>query len=122
PSDEKKQTIRFSEDQLYYTLNSDVDELLFLFWENETYNTLGNNWEYAPYDEIIARRGEGSRKFLFGETHINGSKQVAIHGYNQIGSSTLFDMDAVGDWEVDDDASSLALDTDQKYEGSGSLS
>lgn len=121
PTDERIQEINFSEDQLYYNTNSDFDEALYLFYNEESENIPGDNWEPALYGDILRRRGEGDRRHLFGETHINGTKQVAIHGYNKRGSSTLYDMDSVGDWTVDDDASNLTLDENQKKFGSGSL-
>jgi len=122
PEDDRIQTIRFSQDQLYYTLNTDVDELLYLLWEEDAQNDVGLTWSQAPYDEILRHRGSGDRKYQFAQTFINGSKQIVIWGYNKLGGSTLDSMDNVGDWKAEGDASGLAKDDDVYYEGNASLS
>lgn len=122
PADERQQTIRFSQDKLFYNLNSDVDELLYLWWDEQNMNTVGRTWEQARYEEILKLQGEGTRKYKFAQTHINGSNQAVIWGYNKIGQTTIDEFDLVGDWEVAGDASSLTRDDSRKFQGGASLS
>lgn len=123
PSDEVKQTINWSQDQIFYDLNSDVDELLYIYWKKQSPNTHERYWtNVGNYDEILKRQGDANKRFNFAETHINGSKQVAISGYNITPPSTIDSMDEVGTWEVSGDASALAVDVYTKYAGTGSLS
>ena len=123
PTDEIKQTINWSQDQIFYDLNSDVDEPLYMYWKKQSPNTHERYWSnVGNYDEILKRQGDSVKRFSFAETHINGSKQIAISGYNLTPPSTLDSMDEVGTWVVGGDASSLSLDVYTKYSGVGSLS
>jgi hypothetical protein len=121
PSDEFRQTILFTDDQKYYDLNADNMECLLLLYTDENLNTEQTRWEYENYTDILHRTG-GDRTNRWSVTYINGKKQLIVHGYNQNGGQILDEMDNVGDWVVADDASGLALDTNQKYSGVGSLS
>jgi hypothetical protein len=121
PSDERIQEIRFCQDQLYYDLDSDVNELLYAKYKTDADND-ANPWENRPYQEIHRRIGRGDKRNWFGETHIKGAKQVAIWGYNKLGGATLFNLDDDEGWTLLNDASGLAVDTLQKQEGSASLS
>jgi hypothetical protein len=123
PSDEVKQTINWSQDQIFYDLESDVNELLYMYWKKQSPNTHERYWtNVGNYDEILKRQGDSVKRFSFAETHINGSKQVAISGYNITPPSVIDSMDEVGTWVVGGDSSALTLDVYNKYSGTGSLS
>lgn len=121
PTDEKIQTFWFSADQIFYDLNSDFDESLQLLYNDRNLNTPGSRWEYRTYPEIFERTGS-ARQNLFSITNVNGTKQLVVHGYNRFGSQTILTLDSDDNWTADDDASNIAVDTNQKYEGTGSLS
>lgn len=121
PSDEKIQTILFAAEQKYYDLDADNMESLLLLYSDENLNTEQTRWEYENYPDILHTTG-GDRTNRWSVAYINGRKQLVVHGYNQNGGQTLDTMDTIGAWEVDDDASGLTLDTNQKYSGVGSLS
>jgi hypothetical protein len=94
---------------------------LLLLYTDENLNTEQTRWEYENYPDILHTTGK-ARTNRWSVTYINGKKQLIVHGYNQNGGQILDEMDNVGDWVVADDASGLALDTNQKYSGVGSLS
>jgi len=120
PNDERIQTIKFSADQIYYDLDTDVDEIFGVAWHEDNLNLIDNQWNPAPYDYILKKRAE-SKKQLWALTHINGTPQIVLWGDNAKGGLTLETFDAIGDWVVGGDASSLALDTNIVYEGGDSF-
>lgn len=121
PCDEVIQTFFFSEDQIYYDLESDFDESIKLLYHDITLNIPGREWNYYSYPDILRSTG-GSRGYRYGFTGINGKKQLVIFGSNIRKGQTLFTFDAIGNWTATDDASNLALDTFQKYNGDSSFS
>lgn len=121
PTDEKVQTILFSADQKYYDLNADVDEGLMVIYSDEDYNTEQYRWEYYNYPDILHTTG-GLRTNRWSITYINGTKQLVLHANNLSQGNTLLTMDSVTDWTASDDAIGIAIDTNQKYEGTGSIS
>jgi hypothetical protein len=121
PGDETTQTIWYSQDQFFYDLDTDVDELLTLRYADERLNNNASRFEPTPYPEILQRSGMDKRN-QFGITHINGAKQIVISGYNRYGGVTIDEISAVGDWTDEADASGIALDVDQAYDTNGSLS
>lgn len=122
PSDEDIQTILFSQDQYYYDLNTDFDEMVLLNWHDTTLNTAEREWSYRSYPELLRRLGESVSKNEFSFTTINGRNQILMRGVNERQGGLLESFDAVGNWTAEDDASSLTLDQNQKFEGTGSLS
>jgi hypothetical protein len=122
PSDEDIQTILFSQDQYYYDLNTDFDEMILLSYHDTTLNTAQREWSYRSYPELLRRLGESVNKNEFSFTTINGRNQILMRGVNEQQGGLLESFDAVGNWTAEDDASGLALDENQKFEGTGSLS
>lgn len=121
PSDEKIHNFLFCADQLYYDLSTDFDESILLKYVSDYYNTPTYEWDNFSYPDIV--RDVGSRsKNRYAFTSINGRKQLFMSGSNIRGGQTLDAFEEIGDWTDEDDASGLALDTFQKYSGSGSLS
>lgn len=121
PSDEDIQTILFSADQKYYDLNADVDEGIMVLYTDDARNTEQNRWEYFNYPDILGTAGvvRGNRWSI---TYINGKKQLVLHANNIGQGKTLFNFDSVINWLAGSDASGIVQDTNQMYEGSGSLS
>lgn len=121
PSDEKIFSFNFNEDQIFIDLPSDFDESILVKYQDNYYNRPGYDWTFVSYPDLFRQLGNYPG-FKYSFTTINGRKQLMMVGANTRRGELLFDFDAVGDWVVDDDASSLALDEFQKYTGSGSLS
>lgn len=122
PSDEDIQTILFSQDQYFYDLNTDFDEAIMLMYQDTTLNTKGREWSFRSYHELLRKLGSPVFKNEFSFTTINGRNQLVMLGVNERHGGLLEAFDAIGNWTDEDDASGLALDQNQKYEGSGSLS
>jgi len=121
PSDETIQTFNFCEDQFFYSLNSDFDEVLQLVYHDPLLNTPQRRWEWSPYKDLIQKTGDGNTSFVFSNTTINGSNQLMMVGQN-LNRSTLIDsLDSVGSWTVSGDGSALVRDALEKYLGDASL-
>ena len=121
PSDEDIYSFYFSADQMYYDLGENVDETLALVYNDDRLNDMADPWEFRVYPEILHKSGN-PRKKEFSITNINGKKQLVVLGYNRYGGQQLFTMDNSADWVASGDASGIATDTNQYYEGTGSLS
>lgn len=120
PSDEKKQSFLYCDDQYFIPVNSDFDESILIKYQDNNYNTPQYQWDFLNYPDLFHNLGNRP-DFKYSFTTINGSKQLMMVGRNIRSGSTLFDFEAVGDWTDEDDASGLALDGLQKYSGDGSL-
>lgn len=124
PSDEVIQQISFTEDNLYYDLNVDFNEGLFVFYDDPAQNFPETSWNYAPYGDLLRMSG---RQFLtknyFSWTPINGKMQLILFGKNLNQGSTLNTFDSLSNpAEVGlNDADNLSIDVNIKKEGSGSL-
>lgn len=122
PSDEDIQSIIFTQDQYYYDLNVDFDEMVLLSYHDTSLNIALREWSYRPYAELLRRLGESVSKNEFSFTTINGRNQILMRGVNERQGGLIEAFDAVGNWTAENDASGLALDQNQKFEGTGSLS
>ncbi len=124
PSDEVIQKFYFSQNTLYYNLNSDFNEGLFLLYDDPTLNVPRNNWEYAPYGDILRKTGLRPRTNYFSWAPINGKMQLLMYGFNLNQGSTLstFDSIVLNGYVGQNDADSLVIDNNIFTEGSGSLS
>lgn len=120
-TDEKIFDFFFSADTLFVELPSDVNEILYLFYENQVLNTPEREWEFFDYPTILHKSGS-PRQNRFSITHINGTKQLVASGYNEVQGQQIFNFDEVGSWVGSGDASDLTQDTVQKVEGIASLS
>lgn len=120
PSDETYQTVLFSSDQIYYDLDSDVNEAFLLKYSNDFYNTPMYFWDYMQDVDMLKRAGNNLDK-RWSITNINGRKQLMLLGSNIKGGDTIDPLEEIGDWIVTNDGSSLVLDTNIKQAGAGSL-
>lgn len=122
PSDETIQSFWFSEDQYFYNLNSDFDEMFMLKYHDPLLNTPNTKWDYMPYEDLMMRTGNGTGRFTFSHTTVNGRNQIMVLGQNSFRGTLIDAMDDLGNWIATGDASSLAVDTLEKYKGDASLS
>lgn len=119
PGDERKYSLLFGSDVMYYDLPVDFQESITLNYQNSSYNVPANYWDYRPYQEILARTG------MFGHNtwgHITahaGRHQLLLSGQNINQGTTIetFDMNV---WTPSGDASAATLDTVVKVQGSAS--
>lgn len=124
PSDEVIQKISFTQDNMYYNLNSDFNEGLFVFYDDPTLNFPGNNWNYAPYGDILRMSGrQFSNQNYFSWTPINGKMQLMLFGRNLNQGQTLNTFDSISNPAtiVSNDAENPRIDNNIYKEGSGSL-
>lgn len=120
PSDETYQTVRFSSDQIYYDLDSDVDEAFILKYNNDFYNTPVYFWDYMQDVDMLKRAGNNlDRRWSI--TNINGRKQLMLLGSNIRAGDTIDSLEEVGDWVIANDGSALVLDSNIRYSGASSL-
>lgn len=124
PSDEVIKKFYFSQNTLYYDLDQDFNEGLFLLYDDSTLNLPGNNWEYAPYGDILRKTGLHARTNYFSWTPINGKMQLLMKGNNLHQGSTISTFDSIinNGYVGQNDADNLVIDTNIFTEGSGSLS
>jgi len=121
PCDEVIQTFYFSADQLFYDLNDNFDESIKVLYHNPQANIPSVEWNYYNYPDILRDTGEsGNSKYSF--TTINGRKQLVMFGSNLMGGQVLYNFDTIDGWVASGDASNLAVDEFQKYNGTASLS
>lgn len=121
PNDEEIYSFYYTEDQLFYDLPSKFIEAFDLKYNNPNFNTKENKWDYFDYPHVLQGAG-GVKQNRWSITHINGRKQVILAGYNGLQGSTILSMDSATNWAASDDASGLVLDSDVKYQGTGSIS
>lgn len=122
PSDEKVHSFYFSDDQFFYAVPTGFEEDLDIMYNDPTLNTVGNEWTFKEYSDLLKRSGESPEKNKWSFTTINGSRQIVLIGSNIYSGTTIDELDAIGDWVASGDASGLAVDALIKKVGDASLS
>lgn len=123
PSDKRIQSLLYSQDQNYYTMNSDFNEPLLVTYANTNYNNGRHQWRFRPDVELIPILGQWGRGRYFAPTTVNQLKQMILAGANITQGSILITFDSITNGGIlgENDATSLYIDTNVYKQGSGSL-
>lgn len=124
PSDEMVQKFYFYSGTVTYNLNTDFNEGLQLVYDTADSNFPGREWNWVPYGQILSRVGLRKGKKYWSWGGINGKMQLFMYGDNLVQGNIIetFDNLSLGGFVGKNDAIDLAIDTNVKNEGSGSLS
>ena len=123
PSDEQKQQFLYYEDSPFITVNGDFNEGLAVVYDNPDYNHEPNQWNYAPYIDLLQKQGDKyPRTKWWSWTPINGMWQLIMYGRNRNMGTPIQTFDSITGITGSNDAQNLAIDTNILKEGNGSLS
>lgn len=114
PQDELKTTFNYSADTFFYTLPTDFQDPIGLFFDANVKNfaVRPNKWEYRPYQELFGRTGNyPALSNMWTVTSVNGSWQAMLLGNNTQPGGTLDTLSAVNSWKATDGATSLTTDS-----------
>lgn len=122
PNNEGIYSFYFSDDQFFYAVPTNFMEEMELLYNNPALNVQGREWEFEEYSRLLKRTGSPASKNKWSFTTINGTRQLVLLGSNFLKGILIDDMEEVGTWVVQGDASALAVDSLDFKVGDASLS
>lgn len=121
PSDKVTYRFYYSQDTMFYDAPSDFNEPLLLIYDDYSKNKPDTNWSWTQDTDILERTGLKCRDKNWSTTTVNGKMQILMGGSNLYQGSIVSTFDSINGITVSGDANTPTIDTNVKYEGTGSL-